>query len=156
MRSTIRGLSPRDLSSSATDWQNQDSNLVLLTLYCCSCVGRERWCLFPKFLFSSPEKRVCCALFQFSIRRGWLSHFTDEKTGSERGNLWKKAILEPRGVELGPVASRSSHPAGLPCCPQPLLAVPPTAETTAGDSPAGSVAERFWPWTFGLRMGQWC
>ena len=140
MRSAITGLCPRDLSSSANDWQNRNSNLVLLTIV--AAVLEERWCWFTKFLFSSPEEKVCCGLFQFSIRRAWLSHFTDEKTEAQRGEGFeRKPFWKSWGVELGLVAPRSPHPAGLPCCPQPLLAVPPTAETTAGDFPAGSAAE---------------
>lgn len=34
VRLAVRSLSPRDLSSSANSWQNQDSDLVLLTLHC--------------------------------------------------------------------------------------------------------------------------
>lgn len=69
----------------SSNWQNQDLNLDLLTLYCCNCIGRERWCVFIKFLLLRLEKRVYCALFRSSIRRVLLSHFTDEKAEAQRG-----------------------------------------------------------------------
>ena len=120
VRLAIRSLSPRDLSSSANNWQNQDSNLVLLTLHCCSYVGRERWCLFTKFLLSSPEESLLCIVSVLNQEGVAFPLYRWEDWGSERGSLWKRAILQVMGSTAGLVASCScsSHSAGLPCYPQ--------------------------------------
>lgn len=67
------------MSSSANIQQNWDSNLGLLTLYCYDFIGRDRWCIFIKFLLCARPggKSLLCLVS--------ILHFTDEETGVPRG-----------------------------------------------------------------------